>query len=198
MTQSGARPQSGDALDWPRTLAAKAGDPLRGEHLHYREARRQGGACHCFLLDCSASMVRHGGLALAKGLLLAWSRQLGARRERLAVIGFAGEGARLLKAPEVAAGNLAWLDAVPGGGGTPLAAGIDLAEAILRRLKRRTPALQAACWLLSDGRFTRFVRAPAQADWCALVDCEQSAVAVGRCRALARHWGAAYLSARDL
>ena len=109
-----------------------------------------------------------------------------------------GEGARLLKAPEVAAGNLAWLDAVPGGGGTPLAAGIDLAEAIMRRLKRRTPALKAACWLLSDGRFTRFARAPAQADWCALVNCEQSAVAAGCCRALARHWGAAYLSARDL
>ena len=143
-------------------------------------------------------MVRHGGLALAKGLLLAWSRQLGSRRERLAVIGFAGEGARLLKAPEVAAGNLAWLDAVPGGGGTPLAAGIDLAEAILCRLKRRTPALKAACWLLSDGRFTHFPRAPARADWCALVDCEQSAVAAGRCRALARHWGAAYFSARGV
>ena len=185
-------------VHWPRTLAAKGAGRLRSEHLRYREPLPRGGTVHCFLLDCSASMVRHGGLAIAKGLLLAWSRQLEGRRERLAVIGFAGEGALLLKAPEVAALAPAWLDAIPGGGGTPLAAGIEMAEASLRRLKRRAPALKTVCWLLSDGRFTSFPAAPAQADWCALVDCEQSAVPAGRCRALAEHWGAAYVSARDV
>ena len=171
---------------------------MREEHLQYRATLQSKGTVHCFLLDCSASMVRHGGLALAKALLLGWSRKLNRQSESLLLIGFAGEGAHILSAPGLAALDPAWIDALPGGGGTPLAEGIEMMEETLRGLRRKTPRLKARCWLLSDGRITHLAGEPRGPDCCTLVDCEESPVPLGRLRRLAELWGADYLRAREL
>ncbi len=103
-----------------------------------------------FVVDASGSSALHR-LAEAKGaveLLLAQSYQ---RRDRVALVAFRGEKAELLLAPTRslvrAKRNLAGL---PGGGGTPLAAGIQLAleTALGVRRSGETPVII----LLTDGR----------------------------------------------
>lgn len=83
-----------------------------------------------FVVDASGSTALHR-LAEAKGaveLLLATSY---VRRDRVALISVRGRGAELLLPPtrSLARAKRA-LAGMPGGGGTPLAAGIDLARAV--------------------------------------------------------------------
>ncbi len=102
-----------------------------------------------FAVDASGSSARNR-LAEAKGaveLLLADSY---VRRDQVAVIAFRGKAAELLLPPTSslvrAKRSLAGL---PGGGGTPLASGLDAACALAQALRRRgeTPILV----LLTDG-----------------------------------------------
>ena len=102
-----------------------------------------------FAVDASGSSARNR-LAEAKGaveLLLAESY---VRRDQVAVIAFRGRAAELLLPPT---GSLVRakrsLAGLPGGGGTPLASGLDAARALAETLRRRgdTPVLV----LLTDG-----------------------------------------------
>ncbi|MBN3837654.1 magnesium chelatase, partial [Burkholderia sp. Ac-20344] len=60
--------RTGTAVAWPATLAATRGGPLHRDHLRFRRRAGTPPALHCFVLDCSASMLSHERLALAKGL----------------------------------------------------------------------------------------------------------------------------------
>ncbi len=154
---------------------------------------------HCLLLDCSGSMLKRHNLALAKGLLLQWTRQLYRQRGELAVIGFAGGQARLLQPPrKVVAFNDAWIGAIGGGGGTPLAAAVALADQVLEQARRRAPDMKIGLWLLSDGRFSQFPERPTQADFCVIVDFENSPLPLGRGARLARLWDAEHVRAEEL
>lgn len=103
-----------------------------------------------FVVDASGSTALHR-LAEAKGaveLLLAESY---VRRDEVALIAFRGVGAELLLPPTrslVRAKRC--LAGLPGGGGTPLAAGIDMAIALADSVRRKkgTPVIV----LLTDGR----------------------------------------------
>lgn len=123
-----------------------------------------------FVVDASGSSALNR-LAEAKGaveLLLAESY---VRRDQVALIAFRGQGAELLLPPTRslvrAKRSLAGL---PGGGGTPLAAGIDAAVALADAVRRKgdTPCVI----LLTDGRANvgrdgAPGRAQAEADACA-------------------------------
>lgn len=103
-----------------------------------------------FVVDASGSAALHR-LAEAKGaveLLLADSY---VRRDRVALISFRAQAAELLLPPTrslVRAKRC--LSSLPGGGGTPLAAGIDAASTLADTLHRRgdTPIIV----MLTDGR----------------------------------------------
>jgi magnesium chelatase subunit ChlD-like protein len=139
---------SGRAIDWPATLCAKRGAPLAPAHWRFRRQLLSPAPLQLVLLDTSGSMCRHGRLARAKG----WTQQLIERAARhgddVAVLGFGGQGAQWLLAPcsaRRAAG--ATLRTLGGGGGTPLAAAMARAGALLQR---RAPG-PVALWLLTDG-----------------------------------------------
>lgn len=103
-----------------------------------------------FVVDASGSSALHR-LAEAKGAVEHLLAECYVRRDRVALIAFRGAGAELLLPPTRslvrAKRSLAGL---PGGGGTPLAAGLDAAAALADAIRRRgdTPVVV----VLTDGR----------------------------------------------
>ncbi len=103
-----------------------------------------------FAIDASGSQALHR-LAEAKGAVELLLADCYARRDRVAVIGFRGAGAQVLLAPTRSLVRAKrQLAGLPGGGGTPLAAGIDAAHALAATVRRggATPLVV----LLTDGR----------------------------------------------
>jgi magnesium chelatase subunit D len=103
-----------------------------------------------FVVDASGSSALHR-LAEAKGAVELLLAACYVRRDRVALVAFRGKGAELLLPPTrslVRAKRS--LASLPGGGGTPLAAGIDLAMLLADGVQRRggTPSVV----LLTDGR----------------------------------------------
>jgi magnesium chelatase subunit ChlD-like protein len=186
-------------IHWPRTLLNKKAAPLLAEHLSFYRQASESGLLHCLLLDCSGSMLKHSNLALAKGLLLRWSEQIYRQRGELAVIGFAGNQARLLQRPQKAvAYNDTWVAAISGGGGSPAVSAVQLAEQTLAKVRKSAPGKQIGLWLLSDGRFSQLPARPRHADFCVVVDFENQPLALGRAVQIARLWGAEHVRAVDL
>jgi magnesium chelatase subunit D len=130
--------------------AAQPRIQVRREDFRITRYRQRTGTTTIFVVDASGSSALHR-LAEAKGaveLLLAESY---VRRDRVALVAFRGKEAELLLPPTRslvrAKRSLAEL---PGGGGTPLAAGIDAAAELADAIRRKgeTPVIV----LLTDGR----------------------------------------------
>jgi magnesium chelatase subunit D len=103
-----------------------------------------------FAIDASGSQALHR-LAEAKGAVELLLADCYARRDRVAVIGFRGDAAQVLLAPTRSLVRAKrQLAGLPGGGGTPLAAGIDAVQAMAAAVRRggATPLVV----LLTDGR----------------------------------------------
>jgi magnesium chelatase subunit D len=103
-----------------------------------------------FVVDASGSAALHR-LAEAKGAVELLLADCYVRRDQVALIAFRGEAAELLLPPTrslVRAKRS--LAALPGGGGTPLAAGLDAAAALCALVLRRGGTPTVVC--LTDGR----------------------------------------------
>jgi magnesium chelatase subunit D len=139
----------------PRGAASRAPSEPRRAGAALREHVRAGreGVLLCLVVDASGSMGARKRLARVKGALLAVIRDAYARRDRVAVVAFRDGGAHLLVAPgaplERAAAAVREL---PAGGRTPLAAGLDAAERLLRRERVKDPRRRAVAIVLTDGR----------------------------------------------
>ena len=120
------------------------------EDLHVTRYQQRRATTTLFVLDASGSAALHR-LAEAKGAVEQLLADCYARRDQVAVLGFRGSGAQLLLPPTRslvrARRSLAGL---PGGGGTPLAAGLDAARALVENVRRAgaTPLVV----VLTDGR----------------------------------------------
>ena len=189
----------GLTVHWPKTLIQKGKESLAQQHLRYRFQQPQANRFYCLLLDCSASMLTQQKLSLAKGLILAFSRQVYQQRGELAVIGFRGDEARILKMPgKLTSLNEQWIYSIQGGGGTPLCKGIKAAETLLTQYQWKFPSLAVDCWLLSDGRFRELPSAPEGAANYIVIDFEEGRLRLARAKQLAEQWQADYLRATDL
>jgi magnesium chelatase subunit D len=148
-----SRPATGaEDLAVVATLRARlsgAGDDRLREHVR---AGREG-ALLCLLVDASGSMGARRRLAHVKGALLGLLRDAYARRDRVAILAFRDGGAHLLVAPgaplERAAAAVREL---PAGGRTPLAAGLQAAERLVRAEAARDRERRAIAIVLTDGR----------------------------------------------
>lgn len=123
---------------------------IRPDDVRIRRFRQRAETATIFCVDASGSSAL-GRLAEAKGAVELLLADCYVRRDKVAVIGFRGQGAELLLPPTSslvrAKRSLAGL---PGGGGTPMAAALDAALALADAVRRRgqTPLLV----LLTDGR----------------------------------------------
>ena len=141
------------AAPWQKLRRAQDGASqriaIRPEDFRVTRFKQRAGTVTVFAVDASGSSALNR-LAEAKGAVELLLADCYIRRDRVAVVAFRGKGAELLLAPTRsltrARRSLAGL---PGGGATPVAAGIDAALGVAAEVKRRgeTPVIV----LLTDG-----------------------------------------------
>jgi magnesium chelatase subunit D len=108
-----------------------------------------------FVVDASGSMAARARMAAVKGTVLSLLTDAYQRRDKVGLISFRGEDARVLLHPtsgaDLAASRLGEL---PTGGRTPLAAGLEKAAEVIRRERLREKERRPLVVLLTDGRST--------------------------------------------
>ena len=141
-----------------KEIEARGGEPdalspkiiVRREDFRIRQFRPRTLVTTIFVVDASGSAALHR-LAEAKGAVQALLAQCYVRRDEVGLIAFRGKGADLLLPPTRSLTRVRRrLSQLPGGGGTPLAAGITLAlqTALLTQQRGATPVLV----FLTDGQ----------------------------------------------
>jgi magnesium chelatase subunit D len=123
---------------------------VHAEDIRLRRFRQKAGTTAIFVVDASGSAALHR-LAEAKGAIEMLLADCYVRRDQVAVVAFRGRGADVLLPPTPSLVRAKRsLSGLPGGGPTPLAAGLDAALALAGEAARRgrTPLLV----LLTDGR----------------------------------------------
>jgi magnesium chelatase subunit D len=122
-----------------------------------RETIREGreGNLILFLVDASGSMAARRRMSAVKGAVLSLLNDAYQRRDKVALISFRQEGARILL-PPTSSVELAGprLEVLPTGGRTPIAAGLEKAAEVLKREDLRDRERRPLLVLLTDGRAT--------------------------------------------
>jgi magnesium chelatase subunit D len=122
-----------------------------------REKVREGreGNLILFVVDASGSMAARKRMSAVKGAVLSLLADAYQRRDKVGLVSFRGEDARVLLPPtasvELAAPRLKKL---PTGGRTPLSAGLEKAAEVLARERLRDGERRPLLVLLTDGRTT--------------------------------------------
>ena len=197
------------AAPWRKTRvshASKTVSPIRPEDIRTKRFRARAQTVVIFAVDASGSSAIHR-LAEAKGAIEYMLSDCYSRRDHVALVAFRGKSAELLLPPTRSLVRVRRrLSELPGGGATPLAAGVA-AAAILAETearKGRTPLVA----MLSDGRgnmslageadrtkaeadLTRMARRLKAAE-CASVFLDISPRPSARAQALAEEMGARY------
>ncbi len=156
-----------------------------------------------FVVDASGSMGARKRMVAVKGAILSLLLDAYQKRDRVGLITFRGSGAKVLVPPtnsvELAERHLRQM---PTGGRTPLLAGLQLLESVLRANSLRENRLTPLIILLTDGRANEGQTAHlrhtaltlAKKQITALVlDSEQGFVRLGQAQDLAAWLGAEYL-----
>lgn len=205
---STAEPGSGHGLHMFATLLATAGRQQgagvpRPRPEDVRRAVREGreGNLVIFVVDASGSMAARDRMSAVTGATLSLLRDAYQRRDKVAVITFRQQDARVLLPPttsvHIASRRLSRFDT---GGKTPLAQGLLAARDLVIREKARDRARRSLVVVLTDGRATggpdplgrtRQAAAALVAEGAAavVVDCETSFVRLGLAGQLAEHLG---------
>jgi magnesium chelatase subunit D len=179
---------------------------LRREDL--RKSVREGreGNLILFVVDASGSMAARKRMSAVKGAVLSMLTDAYQRRDKISLVTFRGEGARILLPPtssvELATSRLKEL---PTGGRTPLADGLEKAAEVLGRERMREKERRPLLVLLTDGRATAG-REPRDAAAelrrlgvaSVVVDTEEGYVRLGMARTLAEAMGARSLRLEEL
>ncbi|HEV7772273.1 MAG TPA: VWA domain-containing protein [Conexibacter sp.] len=189
-TREAPRGVSDDVAVVASLRARLTGAPELREHV--RAGRES--ALIVLVVDASGSMGARRRLARVKGALLALLRDAYARRDRVALVAFRASEAHVVVVPgaplEQAA---AAIRALPTGGRTPLAAGLETATQLVARERTRERERRTIALVLTDGRVSDpdgSVRAAAQrlgraADAVHVVDTEDGPVRLGLAATLA-------------
>jgi len=159
-----------------------------------------------FLVDASGSMAARKRMSAVKGAVLSLLNDAYQRRDKVALISFRGEGARILLPPTSSVGlATSRLEDLPTGGRTPLAAGIEKAADVLKREELRDRERRPLLVLLTDGRSTAgpdpqvaAARMRSLEATSFVVDTEEGYVKLGMAGELAGAMGARCLRLEDL
>jgi magnesium chelatase subunit D len=173
-----------------------------------RVAVREGreGNLVLFCVDASGSMAARKRMTAVKGAVLSLLLDAYQRRDRVGLVTFRGAAAELALPPTgaVEAARMR-LEALPTGGRTPLAAGLQRARAVIAIERVRDPQRRPLLILVTDGRHTSGVDpAPIAAGLArasvrsVVVDCEHGPVRLGLAGRLAGYLDGELVSLDDL
>ena len=152
---AGAEPRNEGRKDLASARGGSAALPqrriqVRKEDFHVARFRQLGHTTTVFVVDASGSAALNR-LAEAKGAVELLLADCYVRRDSVAVLAFRGKGSELLLSPTRSLARAKRsLAGLPGGGGTPLASGIDAARLLAEQIRRKgeTPIVV----FLTDGR----------------------------------------------
>jgi magnesium chelatase subunit D len=186
----------------------REGPGIRVRACDLRQNVREGreGNLILFLVDASGSMAAHKRMSAVKGAVLSLLNDAYQRRDKVALISFRGEGARILLPPTSSVALAApRLEVLPTGGRTPLAAGIKKAAEVLMREELRDKERRPLLVLLTDGRTTAgpdpqvaAARLRSLGTTSCVVDTEEGYVRLGMAGELAESMGARCLRLEEL
>jgi magnesium chelatase subunit D len=186
----------------------REGPGIRVRTCDLRQNVREGreGNLILFLVDASGSMAAHKRMSAVKGAVLSLLNDAYQRRDKVALISFRGEGARILLPPTSSVALAApRLEVLPTGGRTPLAAGIEKAAEVLMREELRDKERRPLLVLLTDGRTTAgpdpqvaAARLRSLGTTSCVVDTEEGYVRLGMAGELAESMGARCLRLEEL
>jgi magnesium chelatase subunit D len=133
-----------------RERAARGRLDVRSDDLRVRRFRERRATTLVFVVDASGSAALHR-LAEVKGAIELMLAQCYVRRDQVALVTFRGRAAEIVLPPtrSVSRARRA-LAGLPGGGGTPLAAGLAAAGTLVLQVRRRGD--RARVIVLTDGR----------------------------------------------
>lgn len=146
------------AAPWQKIRRSGQGSPadrrtalsIRPQDFHVARYKARRETVTIFAVDASGSSAVHR-LAEAKGAIELMLAQCYVRRDQVALIAFRGDRAETLLPPTRALARARReLAALPGGGGTPLATGLDAARELAADVERR--GMTAVIVLMTDGR----------------------------------------------
>ena len=140
------------AAPWQRLRGGSldAGLAIRKADFRYKRHEDRSERLVVFVVDASGSAAA-ARLAEAKGAVELLLGEAYARRDQVALVGFRGSGAEVLLPPTRSlVRTKRRLAGLPGGGGTPLASGLEAALAL--GLAARRHGLDPALVLMTDGR----------------------------------------------
>jgi magnesium chelatase subunit D len=143
------------AAPWqPLRRRAKGGDrgrvEVRRDDFRITRFKQRSPSTTLFAVDASGSAALHR-LAEAKGAVELLLADCYVRRDQVALVAFRGTGAEMLLPPTRSLTRARrCLAALPGGGGTPLATGLDAALELALQLERRGESVTLV--VLTDGR----------------------------------------------
>jgi magnesium chelatase subunit D len=151
-------------------------------------------------------MAARKRMSAVKGTVLSLLNDAYQRRDKVALISFRGEGARILVPPTSSVVLAApRLEELPTGGRTPLAAGIEKAAEVLKREELRDRERRPLLVLLTDGRATvgpdplvAAARVRSLGATSFVVDTEEGYVRLGMAVELAESMGARCLRLEEL
>ncbi len=124
---------------------------ISAEDLRFKRFKQKAGMLFIFAVDASGSMALNR-MSQAKGALVRLLKEAYLHRDKVALISFRGQKAEVLLPPcQSVERAKRSLDALPVGGGTPLAAGLVAALELARRA-RRMGIRQTMLVLFTDGR----------------------------------------------
>jgi len=210
-------PEQGHGVHLFATLLAAANrrgvaGPLRPEVADIRRAARIGreGNLVIFVVDASGSMAARDRMAAVTGAALSLLRDAYQRRDKIAVITFRADGARVVLPPTASAHTASRrLTRLDTGGTTPLAQGLLAARDVVLRERARDRTRRPLVVVLTDGRATggpdplgrsRIAagRLAAEGVAAVVVDCETSYIRLGLATELAGQLGAPVLRLEQL
>ena len=185
---------------------AGSGLVLRREDLRKNVREGREGNLVLFVVDASGSMAARKRMSAVKGAVLSLLTDAYQRRDKVGLVSFRGESARVLLPPtsgvELAASRLAEL---PTGGRTPLAAGLEQAAEVIQRERAREEERRPLAVVLTDGRATAGPDPRGAAAGLrrlgissVVVDTEEGYVRLGMAGVLAEALGARCLRLEDL
>ncbi|MDQ4085041.1 MAG: putative cobaltochelatase [Actinomycetota bacterium] len=157
-----------------------------------------------FCVDASGSMAARARMREVKDAVLSLLVDAYQRRDKVAMVTFRGADAEVALPPtsavEVARARL---DALPTGGRTPLAAGLETSARLVRTERERDPSRRPLLVVVTDGRATSGALSSAVAAYLrdlsvVVVDCERGPVRLGLAARLAAQLEGDVLTMQDL